>query len=404
MFDKLLQALVKLGYIRRRGRQRTDSSRVVGLVAKLSRLELVCESLRLALQAIEKQQPGWLEEVAPEAFLNEYLTKRSDYKLSSQQIKRLLHQTGVDGFWLLKQLSKVELSLLDEVQCMVSIWEQQFEQDEEGQYLGARSKIKASGLIQSPHEPEVRYYEKRGKGWQGYRAQVTETAEDKGAANFITDAGLATEVQSNDVESLPDIQARLEKRAQSPAQQYVDYAYVSGQQIAHSAQRGIELIGPIAPDPGPPGFQVANFQIDVAQRQATCPGGKTAVGWSVNHAADDTVTHVIAFGTQCSACPLRSQCTTAKTGRRVSYQQYQPEINQRRQEMKTEGFRQAMKQRAPIEGAISQLMRQGMRRARYRGHSRVNLQLILTATATNLRRLVAAWARGYSPSWAQATA
>ena len=68
--------------------------------------------------------------------------------------------------------------------------------------------------------------------------------------------------------------------------------------------------------------------------------------------------------------------------------------------MQTEAFWQAMKHRPPVEGTISQLARQGMRRARYRGRRKVNLQMILTATAVNLRRLCRAWARGQEPSWA----
>jgi len=71
VFDRLLQKLVALGLIRRRGKQRTDSSYVLGLVAKLSRLELIWETLRLSLKAIQVQDERWLERVVPEAFLQQ---------------------------------------------------------------------------------------------------------------------------------------------------------------------------------------------------------------------------------------------------------------------------------------------------------------------------------------------
>ena len=73
VFDKLLQKLVALGFVRQRGKQRTDSMSVLGLLAKLSRLELVWETLRVALKAIPPAAPTWLEQTVPEAFLSLYL-------------------------------------------------------------------------------------------------------------------------------------------------------------------------------------------------------------------------------------------------------------------------------------------------------------------------------------------
>jgi IS5 family transposase len=67
--------------------------------------------------------------------------------------------------------------------------------------------------------------------------------------------------------------------------------------------------------------------------------------------------------------------------------------------MQTAEFWQALKRRPPIEGTISQLARQGMRRARYRGQRKVNLQLIFTAAGLNLRRLLRVWITGRVPSW-----
>jgi Transposase domain (DUF772) len=57
VFDQLLQKLVALGFVRSHGKQRTDSLSVLGLLAKLSRLELAWETLRVALKAITTQTP-----------------------------------------------------------------------------------------------------------------------------------------------------------------------------------------------------------------------------------------------------------------------------------------------------------------------------------------------------------
>jgi len=104
LFDRLLELLVELGYVRRRGQQRTDSTYVLGLVAQLSRLELVWETLRVALDAVEKRDAAWIERNIPEVFVQRYGVKRSDYNLTKRQAAQELSQAGADGFWLLAQL------------------------------------------------------------------------------------------------------------------------------------------------------------------------------------------------------------------------------------------------------------------------------------------------------------
>jgi hypothetical protein len=62
-------------------------------------------------------------------------------------------------------------------------------------------------------------------------------------------------------------------------------------------------------------------------------------------------------------------------------------LQQRRREQKTEDFKLRMQQRNGIEGTISGLIRgHGMRRARYRGFAKVDLQNQMIAAACNIKR------------------
>lgn len=405
VFDKLLQKLVALGFVRQRGKQRTDSMSVLGLLAKLSRLELVWETLRVTLKALLTAAPTWLEQHAPEAFLSLYLIERHDYDLTDVQIAGALQQTGADGGWFIQQLTRAPQAIQDlpEVQTLRTVWVQQFESEDDGTYHGPRTPLEGHGLIQSPHESEARYREKRGKGWQGYVAQITETAEAKGDPNFITDVAL-TDAQISDVNALPEVQARLAERDLIPSEQYVDQAYVSGTRLAESEAYGIKLQGPIATDAGHPElFTLSNFTIDLESQQATCPGGQTATAWTTRTRADGSHASTAHFGTVCMECSRRAQCTTATTGRTLTIHEHHIQVVRRRAEMQTAEFWQAMQRRPPIEGTISQLARQGVRHARYRGLRRVNLQLIFTAVGVNLRRLLRVWATGLLPSWMVAT-
>jgi len=311
-----------------------------------------------------------------------------------------LQKTGADGFWLLQRLQEgsAELAELPEVEILRQIWDQQFQWDEQGQYDGPKSKLDAHGLIQSPHEPEVRYRRKRDKEWQGYMTQVSETAEAEGEPNFITDVAI-TDAQTSDQEALADIQERLIGRDLTPLAQVTDQAYVSGKTLAESEQRDIILVGPIADQPGPEGFKLDDFQVDIEAGVAICPAGNQASRVSVIQLKDGCTAHRFFFGQQCASCPLRSACTQAEQGRTITYHEHHKHVMQRRLEMQTAGFWKVMQRRPPVEGTISQLMRMGMRQARYRGQRKVNLQLILAASATNIKRLCRVWKTERQPSW-----
>jgi len=401
VFERLLEKIVEMGFMRRRGKQRTDSMSVLGLIAKLSRLEMIWETLRMALKAIQAQDETWLEETVPEAYLKQYMVRQHDYDLKDGQISDALRQAGADGLWLLQQVKKgaAELQDLEDVQTMHKVWEQQFEWDEAGEYTAPREKLDAHGLIQSPHEPEVRYRKKRDKSWQGYVGQVTETAEEAGDPNFITDVA-ATDAQVSDCNALPEIQKRLAERDLTPSEQYVDQAYVSGTRLAESAEQGIRLVGPVANEAGSKEFKLRDFTVDLEHKQATCPEGKQAHRWTTSRRPDGTLNHTAHFDELCASCSSRSRCTDAKAGRTITTHEHHNQVVQRRAEMETAAFWQTMKHRPPVEGTISQLARMGMRHARYRGRRKVNLQSILTATAVNLRRLCRAYATGQKPSWA----
>jgi transposase len=57
VFEALLKDLEALGLMKRRGRQRTDSLAVLTRVRELNRLELVVETLRVAVQALLANEP-----------------------------------------------------------------------------------------------------------------------------------------------------------------------------------------------------------------------------------------------------------------------------------------------------------------------------------------------------------
>lgn len=95
----------------------------------------------------------------------------------------------------------------------------------------------------------------------------------------------------------------------------------------------------------------------------------------------------------CLACPVRNQCTHAKTNPRGLTIQVQSEyeaLQKARERQKTEQFQKQYALRSGIEGTISQGIRAfEMRDCRYIGLAKTHLQHILTAAAINLSRVFA---------------
>jgi IS5 family transposase len=102
----------------------------------------------------------------------------------------------------------------------------------------------------------------------------------------------------------------------------------------------------------------------------------------------------------CLPCELRARCSRAKnSGRTLTlYPQKEYEILlQARARQQTDAFKQQYRQRAGIEGTLSQGVRKlGLRRTRYRGLERTRVQHMATAAAINLIR-VYDWLSGARP-------
>jgi transposase len=65
LLDALLTVASAQGLLQARGRQRTDSTHVVGAIRVLNRLERVGETLRAALNRLAVVAPAWVQTLAP---------------------------------------------------------------------------------------------------------------------------------------------------------------------------------------------------------------------------------------------------------------------------------------------------------------------------------------------------
>ena len=408
LLEKLLEGCKERGYLKERGRQRTDSTHVLGALRILSKWERTAETMRAALNALAAADPEWLTEHADPEWFEHYGRRIEDQRLPKGKKAReqYLKTVGADGLRLLGRLDAPHtpevLKELAEVEILRQIWEHHYEKIAGGiRVLDPKEMPEAAQRIESPYEVEARYSTKRSMGWVGYKVHLTESC-DEGFPHLITDVH-TTVATATDVKQLAAIQEGLARSGLLPAEHLADSSYVCGSNLVFSHARQIDLIGPPYKDnswqaKADEGFDVASFRIDWEKKRVTCPQERQSIRWSKTKTARGRkMIHVGFAPEECAACKSRPLCTRAKNLPRTLTLQPREEheaIQFARKRQRTEDFASIYSHRAGIEGTISQGVRAfGLRQARYRGLERTHLQELATATAVNVGR-IANWLEG----------
>lgn len=182
VFDTLVQAFRAMGLIKEHGKQRTDSLAMLTEVRRLSRLELVVETLRLAVGALVKVDREWSEETIPPSWEERYGGRFVMQRYSEKEWKEYEAHIGEDGQWLLARLERggapADLKDLPEVQVLKTVWAQQFREAQGQLEYQDLKKYDGKTQIQTPHDPEARYSRKRHAEWVGDKVQLTETDDE----------------------------------------------------------------------------------------------------------------------------------------------------------------------------------------------------------------------------------
>lgn len=405
LFNRVLERLAALELVKSE-QQRTDSTYVLGAVARLNRLELLAETMRLALGSLAECDPVWLQAIAPAHFYERYSRRLSSFRFprSKQEQEKLALSIAADGIELLSALEAYDgaqpLWQLSAIATLVAVWKQQVCL-QDGQVRWPEQHRPASEMIVTPHDVEVRFSTHHETAWRGYRVHLTESVAPD-APRLITQVE-TTAATTADSEALPRIQAALSQRGMAPCEQIADQGYISAATLQQSRTlHGIDLVGPVPLDESwqarSGGLTREAFTIDYAHRQARCPEGQVSVSWSSDR--DGTIT--IGFARQaCRLCRSRTRCTRAEA-RQLKLHPDQPALDEARRRARSEAFQERYRSRAGIEGTISVGVRAfALRRSRYIGQAKTHFQELMVAAAMNLERAVQ-WLLGEHPSGTRA--
>src|SRR5260221_1300049 len=95
-FTTILKALEKAGLVSRQSRQRLDSTQMFGRVARMSRLDCVRESLRLALLELEPAMGPAVGPAVLVGLLGRFVGSQDAYGASNEKLARNVAEGGSD--------------------------------------------------------------------------------------------------------------------------------------------------------------------------------------------------------------------------------------------------------------------------------------------------------------------
>lgn len=402
ILEPILQLSRERGWLKARGKQRTDATAVLARVRALSSLESVGESMRAALNALAKQEPAWMEAHLNPGWFERYVHRFELARFPKAETERTLlrAQVGTDVAQLLACIDEPQtpktVRELAEVALLRQVFAQHYQQQGQQVHWRDGPAVSNEDRIVSPYDPEARSSRKRSMVWLGYKVHLTETCDQDPTCPHLVTHVETTPATLQDTEVLAPIGEKLRAKGLAPAEHYVDQAYPSGPELVRQTRLGTQIIGPVGQDTSwqqreQTGYALDDFAIDWPGQRATCPQGQQNVGWTQPHDRRQHPTVVIRFATAtCRSCPVRVQCTRGQEGRTLTLTP--PEVHaalqQRRAEQTSPAFVQQYALRAGVEGTISQVVRTTrLRRSPYAGLPKTHLHHLALTAGLNLKRI-----------------
>lgn len=342
------------------------------------------------------------------AELRAVLTRDDDYRAAGKpscdwddpvERAELVDALARDGHGCLRVLDGRDLAgdVADAGLLLATVLGQDLEPDTDGRFTIARRVAK--DRVISVVDPDARHGHKTAaRGFDGYKGHIAVDPDSE----IITDTTV-TAGNAGDASVAKDLIGDLHDRVEGEeATVYGDNAYGTGAFQDHLENSNIESRCKTQRPVNTNGlFPKDAFDINLDDDTVTCPAWVT-VSIRRNTKGQGTA-H---FADACTACPIRSQCTTATGGRTIGVGIHEAVLARARERQTTADWRNDYRATRPkVERKIGHLMRRqhGGRKARVRGKPKVAADFNLLAAAANLARLAALGLTSTPTGWATTT-
>jgi IS5 family transposase len=130
------------------------------------------------------------------------------------------------------------------------------------------------------------------------------------------------------------------------------------------------------------------FRYDAKHNQYICPQGEILYFYANDHHSQRVVYK--AHDEVCNACPIKTQCASGKSGRRINHSMFKNFLDRVKAYQETEAYQKAMRKRQVwVEPKFAEVKQwhQG-EKFRLRGLFKVNIEALLRAAGQNIKQLL----------------
>lgn len=390
IFDKILNQLIERKLISKDEVQRIDATHVIADVAIPTMVTLVKKGTREVLRSLKGQKKDVYKKVSEKIDMKEYeresVNHDAEGRLDMENRKKKLVEVVEDARKVLDETRELKCSkgLRKRIELLQRILQENITENEKGIPTEKDYKEKPKDLLVSPIDEDARYGAKsKTKRFMGYKANITEGVESRMITNILAMRG-----NRRDGDDMTVLVRGQKENGLNPPKIIGDTAYSDGKYRQELKEDNVQVVAPlrVTNTRSKDVFPKKMFKYNDEKQTLTCPQGvETKASW-IDHQKKIKVFHFPM--PKCQACKDFRKCTKSKENRRtVGISMVNTELREAEVYNMTEEFKNDMKLRPMIEGKLSELIRyHGLRRARYRGLRKVNLQCYFTATAVNIKR------------------
>jgi hypothetical protein len=255
--------------------------------------------------------------------------------------------------------------------------------------LADREHPEAGDRTLSTVDPEARCG-KHGQWYDGYVVDITLDADSR----LITELNVLSAGGDEAADAIRLIRQEEETHGNDVESLSMDGAGFNGpmlRELEDPEGLAVDTIVPPPKEPASETFTSDDFVTDAETGRVRCPAGVT----SSHRERDERQhgwTHRFPRKT-CEACPLLGRCMKQPPrgyyGRKVRKNDYEPEYRRARQKVGTTAYQEVRAEHPMVERKLGEMLnRHGGRRARYWGTSKILVQELMAALATNVKQIV----------------
>lgn len=264
----------------------------------------------------------------------------------------------------------------------------------------------AKDRVLSVVDPEMRCgHKSKRQAWAGYKVHIAEEPNSE----LITEVAVRRANEYDADAAFPIVERQKESTGLGPKELLCDGAYGSADVRAKLKELGVEVVAKLRPLTDSKHFRKDEFEVDLrangGEGSVRCPAGVTTTDYRMARDGWHRPVKLFRFPREaCDECDLKGLCLGGPNGRaqnpvrippgRQVQMHYHEEVLQKaRAEQKTaeqkKALRERLRPRAKVERKISEVLRlHGLRRGRYFGLEKTDLQAVMTASMVNTKRLL----------------